>query len=119
LILFFLSLSLLFLLFAGQNLLSEETSARLLALLDPIAVFSGHDHAGCRHGRELTLTAVQAEYWGHALLYSGGSAEEAVSLWALHNSPSIVLLVASTLWPLLYAAFLLLSRRANQKPKIF
>jgi hypothetical protein len=102
---------------AGQNLLSEETSARL-SLLDPVAVFSGHDHAGCTHGREATLTAVQAEYWGHVVLYSGGAAGGAVSLWALHNTPSIVLLIASALWPLLYISHALLSRAA-EKPKKF
>ncbi len=89
---------------AEQTLLSEESSARLLKELDPVAVFSGHDHEGCRHGREVTLTAVQAEYWGHAMLYHGGGAGEAVPLWGMHNTPTIVLCIASLVWPLLWTA---------------
>jgi hypothetical protein len=67
-----------------QNTLSPNTTDRLLALLRPRYVFTGHDHEGCRymhalplgHGNadsafahEITVRAVQAAYAGHAELY--------------------------------------------------
>jgi hypothetical protein len=95
---------------SSQTLLSEETSNRLLAKLRPIAVFSGHDHVGCRHGVEVTLTAVQAEYWGCTGVFDG---ESTVLVWGLHNTPTIVLIVATLLWPLLW----LIARRSDIKSK--
>jgi hypothetical protein len=82
----------------SQTLLSEESSARLSEKLRPIAVFSGHDHVGCTHGVEMTLTAAQAEYWGCTGVFDG---KRTVLIWGMHNTPTIVLLIATVIWPLL------------------
>lgn len=87
---------------SSQTLLSEQTSHRLLSKLRPVAVFSGHDHVGCRHGVEVTLTAVQAEYWGCTGIFDGKST---ILVWGLHNTPTIVLVIATLLWPLFWLMF--------------
>lgn len=83
----------------SQTLLSEQSTRRLLMATRPAIVFSGHDHVGCWHGPEVTLTAVQASYWGCTGVFDGNST---ALVWGMHNSPTIVLLIASLLWPLLF-----------------
>jgi hypothetical protein len=63
---------------AQQNMLSPETSAKLLTRIRPDLVLTGHDHEGCEYihsfgsaggaVQEITLRSVMGDYGGCALL---------------------------------------------------
>ena len=87
-----------------QNVLSANTTAKLLELLQPVYVFTGHDHEGCRYShplpsaaigseptvepssgpatppraREVTVRSVMAEFSGNAELFELGEGDGAV-----------------------------------------
>ncbi len=100
---------------ASQTLLSEATTQRLLSRLSPVVVFSGHDHVGCKHGVEVTLTAAQAEYWGCTGVFDGN---QTVLVWGMHNSPTIVLVIASIVWPMLFSFSLCIRARETKSKRL-
>lgn len=58
-----------------QTHITEETSSRLLAMLRPKIVFSGHDHNGCFHVHsggveEHTVRSVMGDFGGNAALFT-------------------------------------------------
>jgi len=57
-----------------QNFLSEKTSQNILRNIQPIFIFTGHDHEGCDYthpegSREHTIRSVMGDYSGNAGLF--------------------------------------------------
>lgn len=115
-----------------QTLLSPETSKKLLNALKPVAVFSGHDHCGCKFEHEfqgadnatarvveLTLQSVQAEYWGNTACYVPSTGRLCSSIF-LHNSLLIGLVITCVVWAVLVILHVIISNlccRERRKQK--